>query len=235
MLEKYLKDFISSHVIYKHSDLWIKTKGVPDSDAVLKYLKEIYLEMENYINRDKVFLSTLHGHHVDTTAPELIRQMARFSREADVGPMAGVAGAFAEAVGRRLLLLHDEVICNNGGDIFYKTSGEQQFILNATGSPFHKKIMINVPATQSGKGLCTSSGISGHSINMGRTYAVTILADNACRADVWATAVSNQIVTNQDIEKGLKICQEKNGIEGVIILVDKYLGVWGNVNLSRIE
>jgi ApbE superfamily uncharacterized protein (UPF0280 family) len=199
------------------------------------YLKRVYNEIEQYIECDKAFLNSLHPCKVPETAPDIIKEMAGYSLEANVGPMAGIAGAIAEYLGRRLSLKHRFIFCNNGGDIYYKASREQSFFISAPGSPFHNTIKIFVPPAIEGKGLCTSSGIIGHSINMGRAYAVSILAKHACLADVWATAVSNKIKSHLDLEHVLKFCKEKESIEGVVVLVDNYLGAWGTIRLSRVE
>lgn len=213
----------------------MKTEEKADPKRVEKYLKQAYLEIERYIDKDKDFLTTLHPCKVLPAAPDIIKQMYICSHLACVGPMAGVAGAIADYLGRRLSACHPQILCNNGGDIYYQTFNEQHFLLSAPGSPFHNKIEICAPSAKKGKGLCTSSGISGHSVNIGRAYAVTILADNACLADVWATAVSNQIRSHLDIDRGLKNCQGQKGVEGAVILVDQYLGAWGEISLSQAQ
>ncbi|MBN2374317.1 UPF0280 family protein [bacterium] len=215
--------------------MWLRTEGEADPQLVKGYLKQAYHEIEKYINDDKDFQTALYPRKVLPSAPDIIKQMAIYSSQAGVGPMAGVAGAIADYLGVRLSERHPQIICNNGGDIYYKTVKEQRFLVGAPGSPFHNKIEICVPSAQNGNGLCTSSGKSGHSINFGRAYAVTILADNACLADVWATALSNQIMSHLDIDRGLKICGERKGIKGVVILADQYLGAWGEVRLSQAQ
>jgi len=213
----------------------LKTEGRPDRRQVEMYLNQIYQELEEYIARDKDFLNTLKPHKVPETAPKTIRDMSIYATRADVGPMAGVAGAIAENIGKRLSKNHRIIICNNGGDIYYQSPDQESLILRAPGSPFDKTIKIQVPPAVQGKGLCTSSGIVGHSINTGRAYAVSILADNACLADVWATSISNRIHSYMDMDRVLEFCREEEDIKGVAILVDHYLGIWGDIRLSRVE
>lgn len=227
--------FTSLHLVYKQTDLWLRTEGEADPQIVKGYLKQAYLEIERYIDCDKEFQTTLNPCKILSSAPDIIKQMALYSSQANVGPMAGVAGAIADYLGQRLGASHPQIICNNGGDIYYKTVEEQKFLIGAPGSPFHNKIEICVPFAEKGNGLCTSSGKSGHSINLGRAYAVTILADNACLADVWATAISNQIMSHLDIDRGLKICRDTKGIKGAVILADQYLGAWGELRLSQAQ
>ncbi|MGA1843250.1 MAG: UPF0280 family protein [bacterium] len=226
-----MTDLSSLHIIYKHTDLWIKADGALDRVRVEGWLRKVYEQIEGYAASDGSFLSSLHPLEVPETAPEVIRRMARCAMRAGVGPMAGVAGAVADFVGEGLSEGHRRIICNNGGDIFYKSPEKQGVYLSAPGSPFHGKVCMHVPPA-AGKGLCTSSGITGHSVNMGRSYAVTILAENACLADVWATAVSNRIGSRADLDRVLDWCAHVEDIEGVVILVDHYMGVWGEIELS---
>ena len=230
-----MTDLFSLHLVYKQTDMWLKTEGEPDRQEVETYLKQAYEDIEAYIACDSNFLSSLHPYEVGETAPEIVKVMSEHASKANVGPMAGIAGVIAEYIGRRLSSRHRIILCNNGGDIYYESPEEQWILLNAPGSPFHNQIKICVPSAIKGKGLCTSSGTSGHSVNMGRAYAVSILAGNACSADVWATAMSNQIRSHEDIDRILSLCKEQDDIEGVVILVDNYLGIWGDIRLSRVE
>lgn len=230
-----MDDLFSLHLVFKQSDIWLKTEGKADRHQAEMYIKKAYQDIEGYIAYDKGFLHALHPRKVSETAPDIIRDMCRYSEEADVGPMAGVAGAIAEYIGRRMSSIHRIVFCNNGGDIYYRSPVEESFYISAPGSPLDKMLKICVPSAIEGKGLCTSSGIFGHSINMGRAYAVSILANNACLADVWATSVSNRIRSHLDLDHVLKWCMESESIKGVVILVDDYLAAWGDISLNQAE
>ena len=224
----------SLHLVYKQTDLELKTEGMLDRRQVEMYLKKIYQELEAYIAGDHHFLSAIQPHPVPKSAPAIVRDMSHDTRRAGVGPMAAVAGAIADHIGKRLAGQHRIIFCNNGGDIYYKSPEKQWIILKAPGSPFDETIKIEVPPAMQGKGLCTSSGIFGHSVNMGRAYSVSILADSACLADAWATSISNQIHGHLDLERVLEYCKKESDIKGVAILVDHYLGIWGDIRLSRV-
>ena len=126
-----LDDLFSLHLIFKQTDIWLKTDGKPDRQQAEMYLRQIYNEIEQYIECDNEFLQSLHPCKVPETAPDIIKEMSRYSLEANVGPMAGIAGAIAEYIGRRLSTKHRLIFCNNGGDIYYKASREQSFLLSA--------------------------------------------------------------------------------------------------------
>ncbi|GAH21645.1 unnamed protein product, partial [marine sediment metagenome] len=64
------------------------------------------------------------------------------SQLAGVGPMAAVAGAIAEAVGKDLLPFSPEVIVENGGDIFLKILKKRLVGIYAGQSPFTGTIAL---------------------------------------------------------------------------------------------
>ena len=77
--------------------------------------------LENYIQRYPEFLKILHPWPISGPAPAIVREMVSAGEKAGVGPMAAVAGAIAEFVGKDLMDYSDEVIVENGGDTFIKT------------------------------------------------------------------------------------------------------------------
>jgi hypothetical protein len=79
-------------------------------------------QIENYINSYPLFKSTLLPYSQDKKAPEIIKSMIHTTALCGVGPMASVAGAIAEFVGKELLNYSSEVIVENGGDIFIKSN-----------------------------------------------------------------------------------------------------------------
>lgn len=73
--------------------------------------------------KDPDFKLTLSPHPVLPGAPVIAEAMAASANLAGVGPMAAVAGAFAEFVGRDLMKVCAEVIVENGGDIAASAAG----------------------------------------------------------------------------------------------------------------
>ena len=74
--------------------------------------------IESYAQRHPDFVRTLAPLRIPGPAPMIIREMAEAGCRAGVGPMAAVAGAIAEHVGKALLAHTDEVIVENGGDFY---------------------------------------------------------------------------------------------------------------------
>ncbi|MFA5389675.1 MAG: UPF0280 family protein, partial [Candidatus Omnitrophota bacterium] len=115
---------IGQEVIVKETDLSILAeKDIKDiaEEIVGKYRQEI----EKYIKQRPEFATSLEPISMDLSAPDIIKEMIRASEAAGVGPMAAVAGAIAEFVGKELLKYSGQLIIENGGDIFIKTDKER--------------------------------------------------------------------------------------------------------------
>src|SRR5512139_2688293 len=114
------KDLISFTVTVKESDLYVRaTRNL--SRKALRVLLKHRASLEEYIERQPEFLTSLEPLAIGPDAPQIVRTMGEAAVKAGVGPMAAVAGAIAEHVGKELLPFSREVIVENGGDIFLKT------------------------------------------------------------------------------------------------------------------
>ncbi len=149
-----------------------------------------------------------------------------------VGPMAAVAGAIAEFVGRELLNYSSEVIVENGGDIFIKSNKERMVSIFAGESPLSQKIILKIEVQKNFIGICTSSGTVGPSLSFGEADAVTVISDSVLLADAAATALGNIIKSEEDIRKGLIYAQKIKGIKGVVIIKEDKMGLWGEINFN---
>jgi len=196
--------------------------------SVLNYRKDI----EEYIKKDHSFYTSLDPVKVSADAPGIVKAMARAAKEAGVGPMAAIAGAMAEFVAKDLLAFSDEVIVENGGDIFLKTNSVRHIgIYAGERSPFTGKIAIETPPADNGLGVCTSSGTISHSLNFGKADAVCVIADSAALADAVATAAGNAVKGKDDVEKGIAVARGIEGVKGVLIVIGDKMGTWGSVRL----
>ncbi len=191
--------------------------------------------IEQHIAQRPAFLTALSPLPVPRDAPALIRAMYRAAKACGVGPMAAVAGAVAEAVGRDLLPHSPEVIVENGGDVFIVSQSPRTVAIYAGDSPFSGKIGIQILAGETPLGVCTSSGTVGHSLSFGHADAVVVLAADTALADAAATAIGNQVTDRARIEHGLALARSIKGLAGVVIVAGDGLGVWGRVELVELE
>jgi hypothetical protein len=149
--------------------------------------------------------------------------------------MASVAGAIAEFVGTELLDLSPEIIVENGGDIYLKSSGKRLVGIYAGQSPLTGKIGLEINGTDTPLGICTSSGTVGHSLSYGKADAVIVLSKSATLADAAATAIGNLIKQPSDIPSGIELAKGIEGILGVIIIKGDNTGLWGKVKICPIS
>lgn len=225
-------DLVAFTVQVEETDLYIRAQR-DLSEKALAAIREARSSLESYIAEHPPFRESLEPLGVAEDAPGIVREMAVAAQKAGVGPMAAVAGAMAEAVGRKLLRFSPEVIVENGGDIFLSVRSSRQVMVYAGSSPLSNKLSIEIRPEKTPLGVCTSSGTVGHSLSFGAADAVTVLSRSTALADAAATAVGNVVKSDADIEKGLDLGKRIEGVEGVVIVIAENMGAWGDVLLSK--
>jgi hypothetical protein len=192
------RDLISFQIKEEESDLFIRT-----NQELSFYARQMMLQfrrqIKNYIDNYPLFKRSLLPYSQDKKAPEIIQSMIHTTALCGVGPMASVAGAIAEFVGKELLNYSSEVIVENGGDIFIKSSRLRQVSIFAGSSPFSQRVILKIEAKENYIGICTSSGMVGPSLSFGKADAVTVISDSVLLADAAATAIGNVIKTGKDV------------------------------------
>lgn len=226
-------DLVQFEVIVKETDLLVSAERDLSRETRESVLKYRY-QLETYVSMNPEFEKSLIPLEEDPGVPEIVKEMIRTSRLANVGPMAAVAGAMAESVSKDLLKLSREVIVENGGDIYLVASKERTIGIYAGDSPYSLKLGITVHPEETPLGVCTSSGTVGHSLSFGKADAVCILSKSAALADVAATSVGNIVRGKKDIELGLERGKEIEGVLGTLIIMEDKIGVWGNIRLVRL-
>lgn len=224
---------VKFEVIEKETDLLILADKDLTDKARSMALK-FRADLEKYIASDPQFEKTFSPHRLRYDAPAIARAMAAAARKAKVGPMAAVAGAMAEFVGRELLAYSDEVIVENGGDIYLKIKQPRKVGIYAGSSPLSQKIAIEVEPRKRPFSVCTSSGTVGHSFSFGKADAVVIISSSAPLADAAATAVGNVVKEISDIDKGLELAKKIKRLDGVLIIKDDHLGALGKIKIVPI-
>lgn len=222
---------LSFHVQVKETDLWVKATS-DLTERARACAVQLRYQLERYMDRHPDFFHSLLPLADDPWAPPIVRKMLRAGIQAQVGPMAAVAGAMAEWVGCDLLRDSPEVIVENGGDIFLKTRDEAKVGIFAGHSPLSLRLAIKVPSRQEGWGICTSSGTVGPSLSFGKADAVCVLSPSAPLADAAATAIGNRVKGPEDITRGIEMAQQIQDVSGVVIIVGDQLGVWGEIELT---
>ncbi len=231
---KILKSGLTSfNVTVKETNLHIQADCDLTDKAVQAVLKcREYIE--KYIEKNPDFATSLVPISVRGIAPGIINKMINAGKDANVGPMAAIAGSIAEYTGKALLKKSNEVIVENGGDIFIKSNSETVFTIFANQSPLSMKTGIRIGKREAPYALCTSSGTVGHSLSYGKADAVTIFSASATLADAMATSLGNLIKKPDDIEKVINIGKKIQGILGIVIIKDKNIGLWGDIKIVKL-
>ncbi len=226
-------DLVNFEVMVQETDLLVRARrdlSRETRESVLRYRHQL----ETYIEMNPEFRTSLLPVHEDPFAPGIIREMIRTSQLAGVGPMAAVAGAMAEFVSKDLLPFTDEVITENGGDIYLVSSKERTIGIYAGPSSLSLKLGIILGPEDSPVGICTSSGTVGPSLSFGRADAICILSPSAALADAAATAVGNTVKDKKDIDSGLERGEQIEGVLGALIIFGDRVGVWGKMKVTRL-
>jgi ApbE superfamily uncharacterized protein (UPF0280 family) len=227
--------FQSFIVRYRETDLWI---GVDKFDpamskAVLDLLQRLY---EQFLELAKVsprFFCSLEPVQL-LEGPSIALKMAQAANRANVGPTAAVAGAIADEVGQLLLKEFNcnEVVVENGGDIFISCERSIISLIYAGNSPLSNKIALKLPSGT--WGVCTSSAKVGHSLSFGNADAVTVVCRNATIADAFATAYCNMVKSKNDVEDLLRNAINED-VLGVVVIFEDVLGVRGQFEIVLLD
>jgi ApbE superfamily uncharacterized protein (UPF0280 family) len=231
---RFYRDWVKAKSLYlsqfteKETDLQILTDQPIDKTFLRQRIRYYRWQIEKYISRDPRFLTSLKPVAVELNAAPIIKRMSAASQAANVGPMAAVAGAIAEYLGRDLLKQGClEVIIENGGDIFLKLKETRKIGLYAGREKLGRSIILKVSPENTPLGICTSSGVIGHSLSFGQAESAMVLAKNVALADAVATAVGNRVKTKNDLKPAVEFARSIKGVSGVVIILKNNLISWG--------
>ena len=223
-------DLVDFQVVVKETDLHIHAEK-----DLCNVARDVVIDVrgyiESYIAEHPQFVETLTPMDVAEPAPMIIQHMAQAAASAGVGPMASVAGAIAAYVGRALMAYSAEVIVENGGDIFLVTKQPVTMGIYAGQSPLSLRLGLKIGGHNRPVSACTSSGTVGHSLSMGSADAVCVIANDCALADAVATAAGNRVKQPGDIQHAIKFGQAVKGVDGLIVIIEDQIGVWGDVEL----
>lgn len=227
------KNLASFRVVVKETDLLVRADKPLETETknlVLKYR----IPLERYLEQHPDFVHTMLPWPHDELAPPIVRTMIAAGDNAGVGPMAAVAGAIAEYVGRGLLAHSENVIVENGGDVFIKTVFPLVAAIFAGKSPLSTKVGVRINSPGRPVAVCTSSGTLGHSFSLGRADAAVVIAESTALADAAATAIGNMVSGETDIERAITFGEGIESVTGIVVILGSRMGFWGDVELVRI-
>ena len=218
------------------SDLWIgynpaSIDGFDLRSEAVRTVRRLRNEILNY--PDPAFLTSFVPLSIDAETSPFIQTMLSASLLSSTGPMASVAGAIAQAVGQQLKQKFslEEIVVENGGDLYIDVLKELPVKLFAPGNRLSGKLSIVVDPLHSPLGICTSSGKIGHSYSLGKADAVLVACKDAALSDAYATAFCNRVLEQADVQR---ICNEMNThkeILSAVVLLDDTLALCGQLEV----
>ncbi len=195
------------HLNHGPIDLLLYAEGEP---------AEVRIAYENASQRFNTILSTLvdelpllrrelsQGDTGEPLSGSIARNMYRAChpyRSDRLSPMAAVAGAVADSMlhslNKHTSLRRSWV--NNGGDIAFNLESGQRFCCGVVPELGSSKVegSLNISEHDPVRGVATSGwatkGQGGRSFSFGIADAVTVLAEDAAKADVAATMIANHV------------------------------------------
>jgi len=224
------EDLVSFEVMVKETDLLVSADQKLEKET-RDLVFESRHQIESYIRTHPDFLTALDPYPEDPYAPPLVKEMIESTREVGVGPMASVAGAIAEYVGRHLLKKTNQVIVENGGDLFLKVSRPVTVSIFAGTSPLSEKIGLVIPSRLMPAGVASSSGTVGHSFSMGKADVGCIVSLSAALADAAATALCNRIQGPRDLSRIDEWAGGIKGLLGALVILGDKMATWGQIEL----
>ena len=225
---------ISFRTVVKETDLFIRASIKLDAQAKESVL--LHREyIESFIQQHPDFSISLVPLQIPRPVPGIIADMLDAAAGSGVGPMAAVAGAIAEHVGHDLLQFSQEIIIENGGDVFIQTNQPVTIGIFANRSPLNMRIGLKIDCRDGPMAVCTSSGTVGHSISFGTADAVTVVSRSCAVADAAATAIANQVKQKADVHKAISFGKDIKGVKGLIVIKNDKAGMWGDINVVQLQ
>ena len=225
---------------YLETDLWIAYSPAISENTLREFVIDTIISLRKNITEYKrnhpEFITSYSPLRVDPKAPLIIQKMLNAAILANVGPMAAVAGAFAEIIGQSLKreFSLNELILENGGDLYLYIHQPVLIRIHAGDSPLSDTIALKISPEYSPLGICTSSGKIGHSQSFGIADAVTIACKDSAEADAFATAFGNKIKTITDIDAVIAETQTIQSILSALVIVDDKIGIQGKFEIQII-
>ncbi len=222
--------FKTFRVVIETSDLYVKALSSLEkqTEALIRESRD---QIKWAIERRPDFLKSLVPLEEDPSDSPIVLAMIRAGQKAGTGPMAAVAGAVAEYVGKGLLSLSPEIIIENGGDIFLKVDRPVTIGLFAGNSPFSGRIGIRIESTPIPVGVCTSSGSVGPSLSLGMADAATIISRDVPLADAVATGVGNRVHKPGDLKPAVEWGMKVPGVDGALAILGDNIAALGDIEL----
>ncbi len=230
--------FRSAH---RETDLWVAV----DTAHYIGDIEQFTMDrirfyrgvLEKHIDKYPEFATSLVPVPAPAGAHPLLTEMSNASQMAGTGPMSAVAGAIAEYISSDILEEYkaDEVIVENGGDIFMKLTSPAVISVYAGASPLSDKIALQIKPEETPLSVCCSSGTVGHSLSFGVADACMISCRSGAQADAYATAFCNEVKNSDQVQEVTERALQKPDIMSVVIIASDKVGLGGSIEIKMLQ
>jgi ApbE superfamily uncharacterized protein (UPF0280 family) len=198
-------------------------------EAAKESIRRNRFELELYVRANPKFLYTLTP-IPPPEKPLIAKMMVEAAQKADVGPMAAVAGAFADLAVKEMMVTGCKVaVVENGGEVMAESNQPVDVAVAAGEEPLSKRFGFRL--TEFPIAVATSSGRFSHALSFGDAEAATVFCKSATLADAAATAVGN--IVKGDIQAGIQAGISRGlsieGVEGVMVIYNGQVGTAGKI------
>ena len=222
------EDLFSFNIREDESDLFIAADTPIDPEIAIEALASSRAQIKDYIKKNPEFSRSLSPLREEAEVFPIIKRMFKASTKVGVGPMASVAGAIAEDVGKKLLRHSSQIIIENGGDLFISTAKERRVGLYTAKGEF-KNLIIRVDPSLSPLGICSSSSTLGPSLSLGNVDLAFVMAQDASLADAAATALGNKVKSKKNTTDTLQLIHSIEGVYAALVIIEGQLSVIGGI------
>ncbi len=205
----------------------ISTDRFDEAAAEIRRVRGI---VEHYIATHPEFLTSLEPLAADAGAPEAILRMTEAAAAVGVGPMAAVAGTFAQCAGEAAAAAGSkDIIIDNGGDLYLDIDHNAVVGIYSGGSFGPDVLAFLVTPEETPLSICSSSSKFGHSFSLGNCNLATVAAKNASPADAAATHLANLVKKSSDLEGAVQSVAGIPGILGALAIYGDRIGAAGKL------
>jgi ApbE superfamily uncharacterized protein (UPF0280 family) len=223
--------------VFRETDLWIAVDAgnfVRETEYFthdrIRYYRGI---LDEHINLFPRFRDSIYPLTMPEGLHPILSGMYEASQKTGTGPMSAVAGAMAQYICTDVISEFElnEMIVENGGDIFLKLTEPASISVFAGDSPLSGKISLVIQPEETPLAVCCSSGTTGHSLSFGIADACMIACRSGSLADAYATAFCNKVINKEIIQE---ISEDAIGISeilSVIIIKDDKVAIGGKLEI----
>ncbi len=235
------KRFTGFEVKHLETDLWIgidpRSYRPEMQEVAFSKIKNLRQKLDDYIETAPFFKKSLKPFQPAEGAPQEAIEMAAAAQKAGIGPMSAVAGLFAGEIAEEIIrnFSVDEMVIENGGDIFALLKNELTLSVFAGDSVLSERIGLVIPPELNKVGICTSAGTIGPSLSFGKADAVVVVCSDILLADAFATAFGNKIKSPEDVEKVIHQAEKFPEILSLLIICDDKIGIRGELEIKILK